>query len=161
MDGPLGSLEMGALPVCESYLEGKMTKRPFTSKGNRSKEVLKLVRSDLFDPMNIQARGDFEYFITFIDDHSRYGYIYLMCRKSKCFEKFKIFKLETEKRHDKCIKTLQSNRGGEYLLGEFLDYLSNEGIKSQLSTPSMPQQNSVIERRNKTLMHKVRSMMSY
>ena len=76
------------------------------TKGNRSNEVLELVHSNLFVPMNIQARGDFEYFITFIDDYSRYGYIYLMSRKSKCFEKFKIFKTEMKKHHGQCIKTL-------------------------------------------------------
>ena len=82
-----------------------MTKWPFAAKGNRSKEVLELVHSDLCGPMNIQARGGFEYFITFIDDYSRYGYIYLMRRKSEYFEKFKVFKIKTKKCHDKCIKT--------------------------------------------------------
>ena len=76
--------------------------------------------------MNIQARSDFEYFITFIDDYSRYGYIYLMRHNFEYFEKFRVFKAEIEKYEDKCIKTLRSDRGGEYLLGEFLDYLSEE-----------------------------------
>ena len=96
---------MEALLVCKSYLEGKMTKWPFAAKGNRSKEVLKLIYSKLCAPMNIQARGGFEYFITFIDDYSRYGYIYLIHHKSKYFEKFRVFKAETKKRHGKCIKT--------------------------------------------------------
>ena len=61
---------MEALPVRKSYLEGKMTKRPFAAKGNRSKEVLELVHSNLCGPMNIQVRGGFEYFITFIDNYS-------------------------------------------------------------------------------------------
>ena len=127
---------MEALSVCESCLEGKMTKRPFAAKGNRSKKVLELVHSYLCGPMNIQARGGFEYFITFIDDYSRYGYIYLMCRKSEAFEKFKEYRAETEKRLNNCLKTLRSDRGGEYLLGEFLDFLSDEGIESQLSAPA-------------------------
>lgn len=160
-DGPLGSLEVETFPICESCLEGKMTKRPFTAKGYRAKDVLELVHSDLCGPMTIQARGGFEYFVTFIDDYSRYGYIYLMRRKSECFEKFKEYKAETEKRHGKCIKTLRSDRGGEYLFGEFRDYLSESGITSQLSAPGTPQQNGVAERRNRTLIEMVRSMMSY
>ena len=60
----------------------KMTKRPFVAKGNKSKAILELVHSDLCGSMNIQARGGFEYFISFIDDYSMYGYIYLMRRKS-------------------------------------------------------------------------------
>ena len=152
---------MEALPVRKSCLEGKMTKWLFVAKGNRSNEVLELVHFDLFGPMNTQTRDDFEYFITLIDNYSRYGYIYLMRCKSKCFEKFKVFKEETKKCHGKCIKILRSDRGDEYLLGEFLDYLSGEGIESQLSALGMPQQNGIAERKNITLMDMVRSMMSY
>ena len=161
VDGPLGSLAVEPFPVCESCLEGKMTKRPFKAKGNRAKEVLGLVHSDLCGPMNIQARGGYEYFVTFIDDYSRYGYVYLLHRKSECFEKFKEYKAKTEKRHNKSIKSLRSDRGGEYLLGEFREYLSENGIESQLTAPGTPQQNGVAERRNRTLLESVRSMMSY
>ena len=111
--------------------------------------------------MIIKDRGGFEYFITFIDDYLRYGCIYLMRRKSEAFEKFKEYKVETEKRLNKCLKTLRSDRGGEYLLGEFKDYLSEQGIASQLSTLGVPQHNGVAEKRNRTLMDMVRSMMSY
>ena len=97
VDGPLSSLEVEPFPVCESCLEGKMTNRPFKAKGNRAKEVLELVHTDLCGPMNIQARGGYEYFITFIDDYSRYGYIYLLRHKSECFDKFKEYKASTEK----------------------------------------------------------------
>ena len=74
-----------------------MTKRSFSSKGNRAKEVLELVHSDVCGPINVQARGGFEYFVTFTDDYSRYGYVYLMTRKSEAFDKFKEFKAEVEK----------------------------------------------------------------
>ena len=96
-DGPLSSLEVEALPVCESCLEGKITKKPFTTKGLRPKEMMELVHSDLCGPMNIQARGGYEYFVTFIDDYSRYGYIYLPRHKSETLEKFKVFRAEVEK----------------------------------------------------------------
>ncbi|RVW98285.1 Retrovirus-related Pol polyprotein from transposon TNT 1-94 [Vitis vinifera] len=160
-DGLLSSLKVEALPTCESCLEGKMTKRPFPLKGNRASDVLELIHSDLCGPMSVQARGGFEYFVTFTDDYSRYGYIYLLRCKSECFEKFKAFKAETEKRHGKYIKTLRSDRGGEYISREFINFLSEQGITSQLSAPGMPQQNGVAEIRNRTLMEMVRSMMSY
>ena len=93
-NGPLGSLKLEALLVCESCLEGKMTRRPFTAKGYTAKEQLELVHSNLCGPITIQDRGGFEYFITFIDDYSRYGYIYFMRRKSEAFEKFKEYRVE-------------------------------------------------------------------
>ena len=57
--------------------------------------------------------------------------------------------------------TPQSNRGGEYLSVDFMGYLSENGILSQLSAPSMHQQNGVSERRNRTPLDMVRSMMSF
>ena len=96
-DGPLRELKVDTLPVCESCLEGKMTKRPFSAKGERAKEPLKLLHSDVCSPLNVQARGSYEYFVTFIDDYSRYGYVYLIQRKSETFEKFKEFTAEAEK----------------------------------------------------------------
>ena len=74
-----------------------MTKRPFSAKGTRAKEPLQLIHSDVYGPLNVQARGGYEYFISFNDDYSRYGYIYLMRRKSEAFEKFKEFRAEAEK----------------------------------------------------------------
>ena len=59
-DGPLRELNVGTLPVCESYLEGKMTKRPFSAKGERSKEPLQLVHSDVCGPLSVQARGGYD-----------------------------------------------------------------------------------------------------
>ena len=160
-DGPLRELSVGTLPVCESCLEGKMTKRSFSGKRKRAEEPLELVHSDVCGPLNVQARGGYEYFISFIDDFSRYGYIYLMQRKSEAYEKFKEFRAEAEKQLGKTLKTFRSDRGGEYLDTEFTDHLIENGIVSELSTPGDPQLNGVAERRNRTLLDMVRSMISY
>ena len=93
--------------------------RPFKAKGYRAKEVLDLVHTKLCGPMSTSTRDGYEYFISFIDDYSRYGYIYLMHHKSETFEKFKEFKAEVENHRGKSIKSLRFDRGGEYLLGEF------------------------------------------
>ena len=82
-----------------------MTLRPFKAIGYRAKEVLDLVHTDLCGPMSTSARGGYKYFIIFIDDYSRYGYIYLM-HKSEAFEKFEEFKAEVENHRGKSIKSL-------------------------------------------------------
>ena len=64
--------------------------------------------------------------------------VYLMKWKSKAFEKFKEFRAEVENQLGKCIKAIRSDRGGEYLLGDFKDYLTQNGIVSQLTTPGTP-----------------------
>ena len=116
-----------------------MTKRHFAAKDDHAEILLELVHTDVCGPMNIEARGGYEYYITFIDDYSRYGYVYLMTRKSEAFDKFKEFWAEAEKQLDKSIKTLRSDRGGEYLSDEFLGYLIENRIQSQLTAPGTPQ----------------------
>ena len=109
--------------------------------------------------MSVHARGGFIYFITFIDDYSRFRYLYLMRYKSEAFEKFKEFINEVEKQLGINIKSLRLDRDGEYLSQEFLDYLRDNGILSQWTPPYMPQHNGVAKRRNQTLLDMVRSMM--
>ena len=84
-----------------------------------------------------------------------------MRHKSEAFDKFREYKTEAEKQLGVHIKQLRSDRGSEYLSGEFKSYLAQEGIISQLSSPRTPQQNGVSERRNRTLLDMVRSMLSY
>src|ERR1051325_6117135 len=84
-----------------------------------------------------------------------------MEHKSKALEKFKEYKTEVENLLDKKIQILRSDRGGEYMDSKFQDYMIEHGIQSQLSAPGTPQQNSVSERRNRTLLDMVRSIMSY
>ncbi|KAM2605239.1 hypothetical protein TB2_034059 [Malus domestica] len=154
---PLGDDRMG---TCECCLKGKMTKSPFTGKGERATEILGLIHTDVCGPMSTTSRGGFSYYITFTDDHSRFGYVYLMKYKSESFERFKEFKNEVKKQTGKQIKILRSDRGGEYLSNEFLDYLKECGIISQWTPSGTPQLNGVSERRNRTLMNMVHSMMS-
>ncbi|KAK2396677.1 putative mitochondrial protein [Trifolium repens] len=160
-DGFLESFDYESYDTCRSCLIGKMTKAPFTGKGERANDLLALIHTDVCGPLNIPARGGFSYFITFTDDFSRYGYVYLMKHKSESFEKFKEFKNEVQNQLGKNIKILRSDRGGEYLSQEFNDHLRECGILSQLTPPGTPQWNGVSERRNRTLLDMVRSMMSH
>ena len=102
--------------------------------------------------MSVEVRGGYRYVLTFTDDLSRYGYIYLMKHKSEMFEKFKQFQSEVENHRNKKIKFLRSDRGGEYLSYEFGTHLRQYGIVSQLTPPGTPQRNGVSERRNRTLL---------
>ena len=96
-DDLLTDLKDVHFPQSESCLEGKLTKRSFGAKGNRAKELLELVHTDVCGPMNVKARGGSEYYVTFIDDYSRFGYIYIMQHKSETFEKFKEYHAKVER----------------------------------------------------------------
>ena len=90
-----------------------MTKAPFTGHAERANDLLGLIHTDVYGPISSIARGGFQYFITFTDDFSRYGYVYLMKHKSKSFEKFKLFQNDVQNQLRKNIKALRSDRGGE------------------------------------------------
>ena len=83
-----------------------------------------------------------------------------MRHKSESFERFKQYQNEVQNHSGKTIKFLRSDRGGEYLSHEFNDHLRSCGIVPQLTPPGTPQLNGVSERRNRTLLDMVRSMMS-
>jgi len=145
---------------CVSCVSGKMTRKPFPHKPERAKELLGLIHTDVCGPFRHVSRQGASYFITFTDDFSRYGYVYLLKHKHEVFETFKEFKNEVENQLGKTIKILRSDRGGEYLSHEFKDYLKACGIVQQLTPPYTPQHNGVSERRNRTLLDMVRSMMN-
>ena len=95
--GYLDGFDPNSYNVCESCLLGKMPKSPFSGKGERATELLALVHSDICGPMSSQNRGGYEYFVTFMDAASCYGYVYLIRHKSETFKKFKKFRHEVEK----------------------------------------------------------------
>ena len=112
-DGLLESLDYESLGTCEPCLMGKMTKTSFSGTMERATDLLEIIHIDVCGPMNIEARSRYHYFLTFTDDLSRYGYIYLMKHKSEKFEKFKEFQSEVENHRNKKIKFLRSDRGDE------------------------------------------------
>ena len=113
-DGLLESLD-----ACEPCLMGKMTKTLFSGRMELAIDLLEIIHTDVCGPMSVDSHGRYCYFLTFTDDLSRYGYIYLMKHKSETFEKFKEFQSEVENHRNKKIKFLRSDRGGEYLSYEF------------------------------------------
>ena len=93
-DGFLESLDYESFDVCEPCLMGKMTKTPFSGTMERATDLLEIIHTDVCGPMNIEAREGYRYFLSFTDDLSIYGYIYLMKYKSETFESSKNFRVK-------------------------------------------------------------------
>ncbi len=85
--------------------------------------------------MSVKALSGAEYFLTFIDDHSRKTWIYFLKTKDKVFYRFKEFKALVENLIGKKIKVLHSDNGGEYVDKDFTDYCAKEGIRKEWITP--------------------------
>ena len=129
-DRLLESLDYESFEMCEQCLMGKMTKTPFSRTMKRATDLLEIIHTDLCGPMSVEARGGYRYVLTFTDDLSRYGYVYLMKHKSETFEKFKEFQSEVENHCNKKIKFLRFDQRREYLSYEFGTHLRQCGTVS-------------------------------
>ena len=169
-EGIVGPLDFTDFKTCVECIKGKQTnKRKLCA--TRCTKVLELIHTDICGPFPTASWNGQQYFISFIDDYSRYGYIYLIHEKSQSLKTFKVFKTEVELQLGEKIKAVRSDRGGEYYgrydgsgeqrPGPFARYLEECGIVPQYTMPGSPTMNGVAERRNRTLKDMVRSMISH
>jgi len=124
----------------------------------RAKDILELVHTGICGPFPTPSWNGQYYFISFIDDYSRYDYLYLIHEKSQSLDIFKSFKAEVELQLGKKIKVVKSDHGGEYYgrydgsgeqrPGPFALFLKECGIAPQYTMPGKPSMNGVAERRN-------------
>jgi len=75
--------------------------------------MLEIIYTDICGMFSVKSVDGYDSFITFTDDYSRYGYIYLIKKRSKVLDKCKRFKAEVENQHNLKIKIIRSNRAGE------------------------------------------------
>jgi hypothetical protein len=141
---PLDFFDLGHCIECIKEKYGKHIKKMGTT---RSSCVLKIIHTDICGPFNVKFIDGFNLFITFTDDFSRYGYIYLIRERSEALDKFKIFKAKVKNQHNVKIKIVRSNRGGEYygrhtpygqIPGSFANFLEENDIVDQYSLPYEP-----------------------
>ena len=145
---------------CEGCAHGKQKRAPFPKgQATRTSEILEIVHSDVCGPMQENSLGGNCYFVTFIDDKSRFTAVYFMETKDQVFEKFKEYETMVTNMTEKKIKIIRSDNGGEYTSKEFSNYLKEKGIHDQLSVPWTPEQNGVSERMNRTIQETARCMI--
>ncbi|GJS06527.1 retrotransposon protein, putative, ty1-copia subclass [Tanacetum coccineum] len=112
-DRLLESIDDESFDVYVSYISGKMARKPFTHASERAGDLLGITHSDVCRPFRTTSREGANYYVTFTDDFSRYGYVYLIKHKHEVFEMLKTFQNEVEIQLEKTIKTLRSDRGGD------------------------------------------------
>ena len=148
------------MALCESCFQGKIHQSTFpTSEVKRAEAPLEFIRSDVCGKINSKSLSGAEYFLNFVDDKTRYIWIYILKCKNQVFQYFQEWKVMVERSTGHRIISLCTDNGGEYTSLEFQSYLKREGIKYELTVPRSPEQNSVAERFNRTLMEAVRSML--
>jgi len=142
---------------CDICLESKSTKKKCMYMQHES-DLLSLIYTDLGDLKQTMSKEGNKYYITFIDDFSRYTKLYLLKHKDEVFDKFLLYKAEVENQLSRKIKRVKSDRGGEYI--SFNDFCEKEGIIHEVTPPYSPESNGVAERKkNKTLKEMMNDML--
>lgn len=147
--------------LCERCATRKMARVPIPKPStSRSENLIELVHTDISE-FPTRSKGGSKYFVTFIDDKSRFSTVYTMKSNSECFTYFQRFKKKVETEIGKKIRKMRSDGGGEYLSTEFTNFFSEHGIHHQQSCAYTPQQNGVAERMNRTLKDLGRAMIHH
>ena len=146
--------------VCEVCMKGKQNQANIPKRSVwRSSKCLELIHSDICGPISPTSESGKRYIINFIDDFSRKCWTFFLVEKSEALKVFKEFKVAAEREVGELLVCLRTDRGGEFNSKAFQDFCVENGIKRQLTTAYTPQQNSVAERKNRSLMNMVRCMM--
>ena len=145
---------------CGVCARGKQTKAPYPTTGaTRATEVLQLIHSDLCGPASTPTMSGSLYFLTLVDDYSRYSWVYTLKTKAETAPTLRNWVLLVEGETGLTVRSLRSDNGGEYLAADLQAFLATKGIRHQLTTPDSPQQNGVAERLNRTLVESARCLL--
>jgi hypothetical protein len=144
--GPVNSFR-----VCESYQLGKSKQLPFSESIRSSTSPLETIHSDVWTSPVSSLSGCKFYFL-FIDEFSRFTWLYPIINKSDVFACFMKFKLLVKNIFSTKIKYFQSDNGGEYTSNQFKSFFNQHGIFHKLTCPHTSQQNGIAERKHRHIM---------
>lgn len=124
------------IAICEECVQEKQHKGKFNKyAGCKIKCRLKVVCSDVCELMQVDSIGENRYFVTFIDDHSRKLWTYLIKKKDEVLEVFKKFKSMVERQNSYKIKVLKTDCGGEYVSNDLGKFCDQKGIVHEVVLP--------------------------
>ena len=113
-EGVLLNLDFSDFGIYVDCVRGKLTTRARKGKRAKKESALELIHTNVYGPISLSAIRGFKYFITFIDDHLRFGWVEILSKKSEALDIFKKFKDAIQLKLGKLIKCVHSNRGGKF-----------------------------------------------
>ena len=147
------------LADCVACQYGKQVRRPFPQTAWRATHKLQLVHTDVGGPQKTPSLNGSKYYIAFIDDYTRFCWIYFLKFKSEVANVFWKYKAWVENQSGCRIQKIRSDNGKEYINDTFDKFCKEAGIEHQLTAPYTPQQNGVSERKNRSIMEMTRCML--
>ena len=145
---------------CDCCLKGKTPRTPFPAESlSKSKAPMDLVHTDVCGPVEMVSVSGYRYFMTMIDDHSRYCVVYFLKEKSEVPTKIEEYVAHVKTLFGRKPKAIRSDQGGEYSSKQLRSFYKREGISVQYTAGYSPQQNGIAERKNRSLIEMVRCML--
>jgi transposase InsO family protein len=146
--------------VCSACQAGKQVGTHHPHKNIMTTDrPLELLHMDLFGPIAYISIGGSKYCLVIVDDYSRFTWVFFLQEKSQTQETLKGFLRRAQNEFGLRIKKIRSDNGTEFKNSQIEGFLEDEGIKHEFSSPYTPQQNGVVERKNRTLLDMARTML--
>ncbi|GJR03552.1 retrovirus-related pol polyprotein from transposon TNT 1-94 [Tanacetum coccineum] len=147
--------------LCSSCEMSKAKRGSFKTKAiPSSKGRINLLHMDLCSLMRVASINGKKYIMVIVDDYSRYTWTLFLRSKDETPEVLKDFLTMIQRNLQAQVISVRTDRGTEFLNKTLHAYFKEEGIEHQTSTPRTPEQNGVVERRNRTLVEAARTMLS-
>ncbi|UYV83708.1 hypothetical protein LAZ67_23002187 [Cordylochernes scorpioides] len=151
----------GTLDQCDACSLGKMTKVPYVhTDGNQESYPFEAIYVDLCGPMRINSLGGSKYFLTIVDGFSRRIFVEFLKDKLSAAEVLKKFIVKRENELNSKLKRLRTDKGTEFINKNLETFIESRGIKHELTTPYTPRSNGRVERANRTLLDKGRTLLA-
>ena len=144
---------------CEICQLAKHTRTSFIPRPYTPSTPFSLIHSDIWGPSKVTTSNGKRWFITFIDDHTRITWVYLLREKSETCQVFQNFSNMIQTQFQTKIRVLRTDNGKEYFHSILGDYLLQNGIIHQSSCVDTPQQNGVSKRKNRHLLEVASALM--
>jgi len=147
--------------LCEACQMGKQTKSSFKPINDVSTtRPLELLHMDLFGPSRTMSLGGNYYGLVIVDDYSRFTWTFFIATKDETYHVFKNFAKAVQNEKNNSIVSIKSDHGREFQNEKFDRFCSKLAIKHNFSEPRTPQQNGVVERKNRSLEELARTMLN-
>ncbi|GJS09056.1 integrase, catalytic region, zinc finger, CCHC-type containing protein [Tanacetum coccineum] len=145
--------------ACQLGKSKKHTHKPKTE--NTNLEVLNTLHMDLCGPMRVQTINGKKYILVIVDDYSRFTWVKFLRSKDETPEVVIKFLKQIQVGLNKTVRNIRTDNGTEFVNKDLTDYYERVGIFHQKTVPRTPQQNGVVERRNRTLVEAARTMLIF
>ena len=146
-------------PDCVACLKGKLHALPYPQSSEKPKLPREIVTTDICGPFDTQSIGGSKYFVTFTDACTDYTEVATIKNKSDCKHELMNYVKRCSTQFGQFPKIIRSDRGGEYLDTELQTFLKTHGIKFECSVPRCSPQNGIAERKNRTLVEAIRTLL--